>query len=397
MKLFFASLLTLFLVFGFRSNVYANDHKGVNWHMGAWYGAAGASGYNWDGLRKDLDNMKAGKIDWVRFSFGSSTQSSCYPSGFYTQLSNELSSRGMSGLPIIYIPNPLTTMASDAEIASYKSWLSTMVNCYKNNFRYFEVYNEPNLHYFWNIDENTTDNAAYALSVSYYVKYLKASYETIKAIDPNINILIGGLSQWKMERFMDELKNQGAGQYFDIMSYHPYSDTGSDGVLTMLNNLKAKMAIDPLISGKPIWITEIGFTTTSGAGPGYVSTEQTKADYLTQTFQKLYDNGINQYPIFWYDWDMDPCCATGYNLVLTDRTAPPYIANFLPAYFAMQNVLNCGALGDIDCSGHVNVLDLSILISKFGQSDLSGDSADLDASGQINSLDLGILFSHMGQ
>lgn len=396
-KIFFALLIFFLFFLNSKSFSFASSYpKGVNWHMGAWYGAAGATGYNWDGLRKDLDNMKAGGINWVRFSFGSHTQTSCSTNGFYSQIANELAARQMFGLPIIYIPNALVTTASDAEIASFKSWLQTMVNCYKSNFSDFEVWNEPNLHYFWNIDENTTDNAAYALSVSYYVKYLKAAYETIKAIDPNLKVLLGGLSQWKMGRFMDELKNQGAGQYFDIMSFHPYSDAGPDGVITELNNLKAKMAVDPLINGKPIWITEIGFTVVSGAGPGYVSTEQIKADYLTQTYQKLTANGAGQYPIFWYDWDEDPCCASGYNLVSTDRTAPPYNTTYLPAYTAMKNVLACGAPGDIDCSGHVNSLDLSMLITKFGQIVSPGTPEDIDGSGKVNSIDLTILLSNFG-
>lgn len=396
-----ALLCVLLFVFTFifsPKQIFASSSypKGVNWHFGAWYGAAGATGYNWDGLRHDLDTMKAAGIDWVRFSFSSGNQTSCY-NGFYSTLAAELASRGMQGEALIGISDPTHTTATDDQIASYKNWLTSLVNCYKNNFHYFEVWNEPNLRYFWNIDERWPDgDPRYAVSVSYYVKYLKATSEVIKAIDPTMKILNGGLSQWKMERFMDELKNQGAGQYIDIVAYHPYSDTGADGVITALNNLKAKMAVDPLLQNKPIWINEIGFTTTSGAGPGYVTSEQIKADYLTQTYQRLAANGITQYPIIWYDWDNDSCCAGGYNLVLTDRTAAPFNTTLYPAYTAIKNVFNCGAPGDIDCSGVVNSLDLSMLISKFGQTVPAGTREDIDSSGKVNSLDLTILLANFG-
>ena len=315
--------------------------KGVNWHMGAWYNATtGISGYNWDGLKKDLNDMAAGDITWVRFSFGNHTQTSCSSTGFYTSIANELDQRGMKGLPTIYIPNNKTTTATDSEIASYTSWLNTMVNCYKSRFGYYEIWNEPNLHYFWNIDENTTDSAAYAKSVSYYVKYLKASYQTIKAIDPNLKVVLGGLAQWKDERFMDELTRQAAGQYFDIIAFHPYSEVGPDGVVTELNSLKSKMAVDPMMAGKPIWITELGYTTTSSSGPGYVSSEETKADYLKQSYEKLVANGITEFPIIWYDWDHDTCtnCGAGYGLIYTDRTKSPYTTTYYPAYYTLRDL-----------------------------------------------------------
>jgi hypothetical protein len=335
--------------------------KGVNWHMGAWYNAtAGISGYNWDGLKKDLNDMKAGDITWVRFSFGSHTQTSCSSTGYYSSIANELDQRGMKGLPTIYIPNNKTTTASDSEVASYTSWLNTMVNCYKSRFGYYEVWNEPNLHYYWNIDENTTDTTAYANSVSYYVKYLKATYQTIKAIDPNLKVVLGGLAQWKDERFMDELTRQAAGQYFDILAFHPYSEVGPDGVITELNSLKSKMAADPMMAGKPIWVTELGYTTGT-SGPGHVSSEEIKADYLKQSYEKLVANGITEFPIMWYDWDHDTCtnCGSGYGLIYTERSQSPYTTTYHPAYYTLRDLWKTPTPAPTSASAGVNLLQNS--------------------------------------
>jgi hypothetical protein len=52
-------------------------------------------------------------------------------------------------------------------------------------------------------------------------------------------------------------------------------------------------------------------------------------------------------------------------------------------------------LGDIDCSGHVNAIDLSRLILKFGQSGSMPE--DIDGSGQVNAIDLAILLGNFGK
>ena len=50
--------------------------------------------------------------------------------------------------------------------------------------------------------------------------------------------------------------------------------------------------------------------------------------------------------------------------------------------------------GDINCSGKINALDLSILLGKFGTAD---PLSDLNSSGKVNALDLSILLSNFGR
>jgi hypothetical protein len=54
---------------------------------------------------------------------------------------------------------------------------------------------------------------------------------------------------------------------------------------------------------------------------------------------------------------------------------------------------HCLPLGDIDCSGTVNALDLSKLLTAISTYD---PAADLDDSGSVNSLDLGKLLANLG-
>ena len=58
-------------------------------------------------------------------------------------------------------------------------------------------------------------------------------------------------------------------------------------------------------------------------------------------------------------------------------------------------VQHCTPLGDIDCSGNVNLFDLSTLLLNMNKAD--APTSDLDNSGQVNLPDLMILLSHYGQ
>lgn len=56
---------------------------------------------------------------------------------------------------------------------------------------------------------------------------------------------------------------------------------------------------------------------------------------------------------------------------------------------------DCGKLlqGDLDCSGHINVIDLSMLLEAFGS---TNEDADLDDSGKVNAIDLTLLLANFG-
>jgi outer membrane protein assembly factor BamB len=63
-------------------------------------------------------------------------------------------------------------------------------------------------------------------------------------------------------------------------------------------------------------------------------------------------------------------------------------------HITFAQTIHCDPLGDIDCSGAVNSLDLSNLLSKF---DTTDPAANLDNEGKVNSLDLGILLANFGK
>jgi hypothetical protein len=334
------------------------DNKGVAWHIGEWYNTSNApSSYYFTGIYSDLDKMKAAGIKWVRFTIDISTQTTCGDdTKFYARIRDALKARGMQGLARIAIPNALTTTATTEERAAFVTWAQTMVNCYKDDFTYWELGNENNLAAFWNIDDaDGSDPVAYAQSVNWYYQYLEDFHTTVKAIDPSLQVVHGGLSQHHLTRWLDEMALINPSAYFDIMSFHPYSDLGADGTVNQVNILYAKMQTISGMESKPIWITEVGYTADPLEYPGNTGgSESLKATYLSDVYQKLLDWGVEG-PIFWYDFAQSASAGSSmYELTFADRSAVTYTDRL--AYTAMQNVWSSSITAPTNTISSVSVI-----------------------------------------
>ncbi|RKP52561.1 glycosyl hydrolase [Trinickia fusca] len=135
----------------------------------------------------------------------------------------------------------------------------------------------------------------FSTAVASYVSWLADTYREIKSLRPDSVVILGGLSQWQPKCFVQELDRDDAARYVDAVAYHPYGDNPTD----------AAASLDLVLStfrkwGKPIWLTEFGFTTGWGIN---VTGEAQKALYLTQTYdllrQKLAPTGLAG-PIIYY-------------------------------------------------------------------------------------------------
>ncbi|MBO4528013.1 MAG: hypothetical protein J5743_10325, partial [Victivallales bacterium] len=130
----------------------------------------------------------------------------------------------------------------------WAEYVQKTVNRYAKDIRYWEVWNEQNG--FWDRPARGED----------YTPLLKRSYETIKAIDPDLQVLYGGTAGVPFGYIEATLK-AGAAPYFDIMNVHPYNWHGTpENMIPQLKQLKELMAKYG-VAHKPIWITEIGWST----------------------------------------------------------------------------------------------------------------------------------------
>jgi hypothetical protein len=199
----------------------------------------------------------------------------------------------------------------------------------------YEVWNEPNIARFWPSGPNAAE----------FVSFLAAAYPVAKAADPSATVLMGGLSKSDYD-FLAQMYAAGGRPYFDAVAVHPY--TGSVDPTWCWNQAgTTKLAKDAFCaieevrntmvaagdSAKSIWLTEFGWSTTTGA---YGVSEAAQADFLTKAFTKL-----QSYPYvaaaFWYNfrnnwWSQDAPTDYEANLGLLRTGFSPK-----PAYDALRS------------------------------------------------------------
>lgn len=163
----------------------------------------------------------------------------------------------------VFFPQFFNTPIYDEQKKFY-SFVKHMVKKFKKEITHWQILNEVNTIRFWTKDPNPEE----------YVSLLKKSHKTIKSIDTNARVLFGALvgndsnvllPSQRANFFKDSMKI-GAGDFFDMVSFHPYfadcyfSLRGKDHYVKMI-----KKNIDQLIElrnryKKPIWITEFGIS-----------------------------------------------------------------------------------------------------------------------------------------
>jgi hypothetical protein len=151
----------------------------------------------------------------------------------------------------------------------------------------WEVWNEPNLDYFYRTDNPVGD----------YAKMVRAAYRAAKDADSRPIIVAGSLSDSDFE-FTDALYDHGVKGYFDAWSIHPYSDD-RDPLNTDVESPRYSFragipAVRKVMhrhgDRKPIWLTEFGYSTCNVRGAeswqNCVS-QDTQAKYLKRAFLQM--------------------------------------------------------------------------------------------------------------
>jgi len=126
----------------------------------------------------------------------------------------------------------------------------------------------------WN-EEDETDFWGAAVDAAHYSAILKASYPKIKAVDPQAKVLLGPLTG-NNYNFLQQVYASGAGNSFDAASVH--TDTAclvappswfyrEDGKVARFTFLGFRSVHDVMVANgdgaKPIWMTELGWTSTT--------------------------------------------------------------------------------------------------------------------------------------
>jgi hypothetical protein len=143
-----------------------------------------------------------------------------------------------------------------------------------------EIWNEPNLSNFWKSGPNPTR----------YAQLLNEAYDAVKNVNPNMPVLGGALANSQFggngstpyERYLNALLDLKP--RFDALAIHDYDTAGTDANWFDRTLDIARSALDSHgYPGVPIWVTELGRSTT---GPRAV-TPVVQATRLLQMLQAL--------------------------------------------------------------------------------------------------------------
>ncbi len=200
----------------------------------------------------------------------------------------------------------------------FADFIGFMANRYKGKVAAYEVWNE----------QNYAVETGGQVNVGAYIPILKAGYQTLKASDPNITVVFGGMTPTGVtghpEVALDDaqylqqiyaINNGEVKKYYDVLGAHPGSNcnppdnsypdnpatnacgTDPDGgrSFTKDNSFYFKRIVQLRgvmeqngEAGKKMWLTEFGWDSNPTVVPGYeyspyVSEDQ-QAQYLTHAF-----------------------------------------------------------------------------------------------------------------
>lgn len=206
----------------------------------------------------------------------------------------------------------------DQWLPDWRRYVKTVVSRYKGKIDVWEIQNEENSRAFWRkVNPEATDP-----NPQDYARLLRAAAEEIKRVDPNAKIVLGGLAGYTSDlqdpaqnyfHYLAQLHKAGAWDAFDVVAVHPYREmeaaapeqpiprgnydpdrrTFNPNVTQQWNLVQELSALDRMVSqlgGKPIWITELGWSTgalQARADQRGTTAQVVQADYLVRTYVQL--------------------------------------------------------------------------------------------------------------
>jgi len=163
-------------------------------------------------------------------------------------------------------------------LGDFRDFIRKVVERYGRRIYYWEIWNEPDAQYWRG-------------SAQEYYRLLQEVRSVFEVVDPTAKIVLGGISCYGLS-FLKELLSLGALDVIDIIGIHLYGGDADEA----LEKLKVFLRVlDEEKDAKPLWITEIGSSTTLWYGA-----EELQAKFLERTFPTLLLASRVQ-RIFWYE------------------------------------------------------------------------------------------------
>ncbi|WP_172829748.1 glycoside hydrolase family protein [Microterricola viridarii] len=197
---------------------------------------------------------------------------------------------GMDMLPIVGYGNKLYDAGAPSTpdgIAAYVSLASNVVSTFDAHA--LEVFNEFN--------NPLLNTGACGTTPACYLPILQATADRIRAEYPGIPI-VGPANARTDDAFLTGLYQLGGLDYLDAVSFHPYDydygdNKGAEFLVDSLKQVEDRIKEYNDGEAKPIWITELGWTST------LVESDNQQADYLVRSEVIAFASGVERF--YWYD------------------------------------------------------------------------------------------------
>jgi len=174
----------------------------------------------------------------------------------------------------------------------WRDYVSETVKRYQKDIKYWEVWNEFNGSFY--------EGRQGPDKVKDYAALVVSAYDTVKEIDPSIQI---GMSVASLDvAFLDAAIKAGAADHFDYICVHPYENLGAVaegrevGYLGLAGNLREMLAANKQRTSTPLWITEVGDMAPTKAEP---TRDAQQADVLVKAYLLSIVQGFDR--IFWFE------------------------------------------------------------------------------------------------
>ncbi|HEY5759517.1 MAG TPA: discoidin domain-containing protein [Steroidobacter sp.] len=235
----------------------------------------------------------------------------------YDVLISSLTNAGIKPLAVLGYSNPAydndTRPYSPAGRTAYANYAAAIADRYGAQLEYeiFNEYNHPEGFAMGNCD----------WSVSCYLPMLQAAEAAIHAEAPSAKVVLtgmaglsplwlGGDTQVQPEynfisyNWLEDFLDAGGANYVDVFNIHNYTVETSTGALTfgtpegdneiIVQNVKSLLANYPAAAGKPLWLTEAGWSTYPTVGVS----ETVQAAYLVRDAVLTLRKGLNRYEFY---------------------------------------------------------------------------------------------------
>lgn len=176
----------------------------------------------------------------------------------------------------------------------------------RKQIRYWEIWNEPNL--------RVSGYESGLYTIRDYVRILDTARAAAKAADPNAVIVLGGITSiwsdiptpedYDIPTYLRLLYDAGGWNSFDVLAIHPYSPGAPEAASWRRDQhqdfegeLRQVDALLQEFGSKPVWITEVGWSTYRGF---YGVSETEQAAFMVRMYLvAMAHSSVER--IFWYD------------------------------------------------------------------------------------------------